>query len=326
MIKSRPKIIVILGPTASGKTKLAVKLASKFNGEIVSADSRQVYRGMDIGTGKDLEDYRVKIRNSKHEIRNKSKIQISKIKTATIPHHLIDVVSPNINFNVAKWLKLTHRAIADILERGKTPFVVGGTGLYISALVLGYKLPGTKPDAQLRKKLEKQSLEKLLIQLEKLDLAIYKKIDKKNKRRVVRAIEICLSHPEGEQMFAHLPKKNKPNFDFLIIGIAKPRNETIKLIDKRTEKQLKQGMIQETELLHRNGVSWKRLDSFGLEYRWVSKYLRGELTREEMIEKLKISVHQFAKRQMTWFRKVKNIRWVKDYSEAKKLYSRFSRL
>jgi len=315
---TRPKVIIILGPTATGKTRLGVRIASKVDGEIISADSRQVYKGMDIGTGKDMGDYCLQVTSNKKQVTKK--LQISNLKTVKIPYHLIDIVSPKTEFNVAKWLVLTKKAIADIHKLGKVPIVVGGTGLYISALVEGFNLAGAKPDKDLRKKLEATPLSRLLARLRKLDPATFKKIDKKNKRRVVRAVEICLV---GKGKASKLRQVEAPEFDFLILGVKRERSEINKLIDRRADKWMKQGIVDEVKKLRRQGVSWKRLDGFGLEYRWVSKYLQGEVGEEEMLSRMKTSIHQFAKRQMVWFGKMGNVKWVRGYEEVVKLAREF---
>ncbi|MBN1779072.1 MAG: tRNA (adenosine(37)-N6)-dimethylallyltransferase MiaA [Candidatus Buchananbacteria bacterium] len=286
MIKN--KVIVILGPTASGKTKLAVELAKKLNGEIISADSRQVYRGMDIGTGKDLDEY------------------------GGIRYHLIDVVDPNDQFSLADYQKLAYQAIEDALKRGKLPIVCGGTGLYISAVVEGYVLPetcNTKHVTQnIRKKLDEMSLDKLLVELEKIDPETFAIIDQKNRRRVQRALEIF--YQTGVTKSAQISKQ-KPPYDFLQIGINLPKKTLYQKIDTRLIERLKkEGMIDEIKNLHENGVSWQRLDDFGLEYRYVSRYLQAQLDYQEMVKQLKQAIRQYTKRQMTWFRRDKNIIWV----------------
>lgn len=298
--KEKEKLIVILGPTASGKTSMAVKLAYKFGGEIVSADSRQVYKGMDIGTGKDLEEY--------------------KIKGKRISHHLIDVVKPKTIFSLAKYQKLAYKAINDIIERGKTPFLVGGTGLYIQAIVDGYILSSAKPDLKLRKKLAELPLKKILTKLKKVDPKTYKIIDKKNRRRVERALEICLltGLPVSKQR-----KKAKPHYEILMLGIYPSKDILYKKIEKRLKERLNQGMIKEVKELHERGLSWKRLEEFGLEYRWISRYLQKKVKYDEMIEGLNKDIKNFAKRQMTWFKRDKRIKWIKNYSEAEKLIKNF---
>lgn len=302
------KIIIILGPTATGKTKLAAKLASKFNGEIISADSRQVYRGMDIGTGKDLKDYKVKL------------------KGAGVPYHLIDVISPKIGFNVAKYQQLAYRAIDDVLSRGKQPFLVGGTGLYIDAVVKGYTFDQIKDqrskikNKRIRKELNKLLLPRLLARLKKIDPATYKVIDKKNRRRVQRALEI---YYETGQPKSAQPAAVPPGYEILILGIKFPLEKIYQKIDSRLEARIKEGMIAEVKKLRRQGVSWKRLDEFGLEYRYVSRYLRGLLSYEQMIAELRQAIHHFAKRQLTWFKRNKDIIWIKNYPEAEKKIKKF---
>lgn len=284
------KVIVIAGTTASGKTKLGVDLAKKFNGEIISADSRQVYKGMDIGTGKDLDEY------------------------GDVKYHLIDIVSPKSDFSVADWQKKAYKAIDDILSRGKLPIVVGGTGLYISALVEGYKLSPVKQNKELRKKLNKKSLEDLVKLLKKIDPVIFKVIDLHNRRRVQRAIEIYYEtgKPKSEQL-----KKQKPKYDFLVLGLTYPREVLNKRIDKRLKQRIdKEKMIEEVADLHKKGVSWKKLFAFGLEYRYVSLYLQKKITKQEMVDDLSKAIKNFAKRQITWFKRDKNIIWIKDKKQA----------
>ena len=295
------KLLVILGPTASGKTKLAVKLAAKLSGEIVSADSRQVYKGMDIGTGKDLKDYFIRIPNIK------------------IPYHLIDIVSPKTEFNLAKYLKLATEAIADIQARGKLPILVGGTGLYLEAVVEGYNLGGLKSDKKLRASLEKKSISQLQKLLHQLDKSYNG--DLTNKRHLIRYIEMV---KQTKLPLKKLLTTSGSKYDCLILGINLPRAEVNRRIDKRLINRIeKQGMIEEVERLHQAVVSWQRLENFGLEYKFVSQYLQGKMDKEEMIAKLAVASHQFAKRQMTWFRRWerqgREIKWIKNYQEAKVL-------
>jgi len=318
---TKNKIIVILGPTASGKTKLAVELASKFNGEIVSADSRQVYRGMDIGTGKDLKDYRLEIPNPNDQLPNKFKIQNSKLKIIEIPYHLIDVANPKEQFDLAQYQKMAFRAIDDILKRGKLPILAGGSGLYLQAVVENYKLSEAKKDLALRKKLEKLSAAELFNKLKKLVPKMAVKLnqsDKNNKRRLIRYLEIV------GQDHNFKSRAGKRKYNALIIGVNFSRDILKQRIFKRLLERLKeQNMIGEVERLHEQGLSWKRLEDFGLEYKFVSLYLEGELQYEEMVEKLNLAIYQFAKRQMTWFKRWEkqgaNINWVKDNKKIEKL-------
>ncbi|MFH1661993.1 MAG: tRNA (adenosine(37)-N6)-dimethylallyltransferase MiaA [Candidatus Falkowbacteria bacterium] len=295
------KILVILGSTASGKTGLAVKLAREFNGEIISADSRQVYKGMDIGTGKDLCEY------------------------GDVPYHLIDVIKPNTKFNLAKYQKLANIAIEDILSRGKLPIIVGGTGLYLQAIVDNFNLSSVKPDKKLREKLEKLDAEKVFKKLEKINSKFANKLnesDKKNKRRLIRYMEIA------SQRECNLESTRIKNYEFLLIGLTWPRKVLLDRIYKRLIDRLeKEGMVDEVKNLHKHGVSWKRLESFGLEYRYVSLYLRKKLTYDEMVEKLNIAIRQFAKKQMSWYKRWEKqgakIYWVKNNNESKKIVNKF---
>ncbi|MDD5071963.1 MAG: tRNA (adenosine(37)-N6)-dimethylallyltransferase MiaA [Patescibacteria group bacterium] len=327
------KIIVVLGPTASGKTTLGVSLARKFNGEIISADSRQVYKGMDIGTGKDLQDYRLEIPNSKFQIPNKIQNPClagrqAKSKTINIPYHLIDVVNPNTKFSLAKYQRLAFKAIDDILRRSKTPIIVGGSGLYLQAVVDNYNLSGTKPDKKLREKLEKESVEDLFLELKNINPKFAERLngsERKNKRRLIRYLEIM----QGEEVRPLArDRASKSSYDFLLLGLTWPREVLKERIYKRLVERLeKENMVGEVEKLHKDGVSWKRLESFGLEYKYISLYLQGKLTYEEIAEKLNRAIGQFAKRQMTWFRRWekqgRKINWVTDGKEAERLVKKF---
>lgn len=304
-----PKIIVILGPTASGKTGLGVRLASKYDGEIVSADSRQVFKGMDIGTGKDLQAYEV--------IKGKKKIKI--------PHHLIDVVSPKVKFDLAQYQKLAFKAIDDILRRGKLPIVVGGSGLYLQAVVDNYSLPKIKPDSGLRKELGKLNIEELFLLIKKANAKLAGKInnsDKNNKRRLIRYAEIL----KGKVDFS--AKKNSKKYEALLIGLACSKEILEERIKKRIIIRLEnEDMIGEVERLKREGLSSVKLESFGLEYKFISWYLRGKMDYDTMVEKLFIASRQFAKRQLVWFRRWEKqgteINWVNNKKEAEKLVRNF---
>lgn len=287
----KPKIIVVLGPTASGKSDLAVKLAKKINGEIISADSRQVYKGMDIGTGK-----------------------ITKKEMASIPHHLLDIISPKKQFSVSQYQKLANQAIKKILKKGKIPIICGGTGLYIDAVIDNVVFPDVPPNYQLRKKLEKLTTAELFEKLRRLDPKRAKNIDKNNPRRLIRALEIVLVSKKP------VPEiKKQRNYDALKIGIKRQPTELKKLIKKRLLKRMEIGMVEEIKKLHKQGVSWKRLFDFGLEYRWVSLGLQKKVSQTEMIEKLNKAIVDYAKRQITWFKHDKEIHWVNNYEQALKI-------
>ena len=289
------KLIVILGSTASGKTSLSIKLAKKFNGDIVSADSRQIYKGMDIGSGK-----------------------VTRKEMAGIPHYLLDVANPKNRFSVAQYQKLAIKAIKNIQKKNKTPFLVGGTGFYIQSIVDGIVIPEVKPDWKLRKKLEKLTTEQLFKKLEKLDPKRAKSIDKHNPRRLIRAIEIVL---KTKKPVPSLAKNGQ--FDVLQIGVTKSQDELKKLVNKRLLKRLdKNAMINEVKKLKKI-LSWKRLEEFGLEYRFVAQYLQGKITRDEMINNIQTESEHYVKRQLTWFKPDKRIKWIKNCKEAEKLIKKF---
>lgn len=294
-VKYNPKIIVVVGPTASGKSSLAVKLAKKFHGEIISADSRQVYEGMNIGTGK-----------------------ITKKEMAKIPHHLLDVANPKKQFTVAQYKRLTDKAIKKIVNRGKIPIICGGTGFYVQAITENISIPEVKPDIKLRIALEKKPTKELFSQLKKLDSRRAKNIDRNNRRRLVRALEIIIK--SGKK----IPElKSAPKYEVLFIGVKCDARKLKELIRTRLLKRLKMGMVKEVINLKKSGLSWKRLEDFGLEYRYVAYYLQNKLSYDEMVKKLQKEIEHYAKRQMTWFNRNKKIRWVETPQRAKKLVKDF---
>jgi tRNA dimethylallyltransferase len=293
------KLLVILGPTASGKTGLSIKLAKKYKGEVVSADSRQVYKGMDIGSGK-----------------------VTKKEMQGVPHWLLDVANPKTRFSVAQYQKLAQKAIKDIQKRGKLPILVGGTGFYIQSIVDGVVIPEIKPDWKLRAKLEKIALPELVKRLAKVDPKRAATIDQNNPRRVVRALEIAI------KLKGPVPtlEPKKPEFNILQIGVNRPKKELKQLINKRLIKRLKNNaMINEVKKL-RKTLSWKRLEEFGLEYKLVAQYLQNKITKQEMIDYIQIESEHYAKRQMTWFKRDKRINWIKNYKEAMLLIDKFFKI
>ncbi len=294
MLNKLRKILIIVGPTSSGKTSLSIKLAKQFNGEVISADSRQVYKGMDLGTGK-----------------------VTKKEMQGIKHYLLDMVSPQTDYNAAKFVRSAQLAIKKIQKKGKLPIICGGTMFWIDALLYG--LPKTvKSDLKLRKKLDKLSAEELFKKLKLLDSARAKNIDKNNKRRLIRALEIVMLTGQP------VPKLNKQSrYDALKIGVKRDKQELKKLIHDRLLVRLKQGMIAEVKSLHEQGVSWRKLDDFGLEYRYISRYLRMELNKEEMIEQLEFAINHYAKRQMTWFKRDKEIIWENKLPEIEKIVKKW---
>jgi len=317
------KLIVILGPTATGKTKLAVDLARKFNGEIISADSRQVFKGMDLGTGKDLAEYGPQ--GAPRAPRGLSgRAKLSPTTASGVPYRLIDIIRPSQEFSVAKYQKLANKAIREAQKSGKLPFLVGGTGLYIDAVIKGYEFAQVESKKltgeNVRKRLDKLSLTQLLSKLKRIDPETYDKIDQKNRRRVQRALEIYYQTGKTK---SETEKQNAPDYEILTIGIRFPLEKIYAKIDKRLDERIDEGMIKEIKKLHSEGVSWKRLDDFGLEYRFVSRYLRGIISEAEMHEQLKNAIHHFAKRQLTWFKRNEDIKWVKNEAQAEKLIKKF---
>lgn len=343
MKTNKPKLIVVLGPTATGKTRLAAALAYKYGGEIISADSRQVFKGMDIGTGKDLQDYYITpemaraIKSSDWaglaEIASKSALKASKSPSGKatkapkrpfkVPFYLIDIIRPMTDFNVAKYQKLAKKAIAEVLAKGKVPLLVGGTGLYIDAIIKNYSLQASIPEAKLkavRQKLDKLSLPQLLAKLKKIDPASYEKIDRQNRRRVQRAVEI---YELTGQRKSEADRMRDSDYELLLIGLKFPLEKIYQKIDSRLEARISEGMAKEIKKLRRAGVSWKRLEDFGLEYRYVSRYLRGLISYDEMVEQLRNEIHHFAKRQLTWFKRNPDINWLSDIKQADKLIKKF---
>jgi tRNA dimethylallyltransferase len=295
MSKKLSKLIVILGPTASGKSKLAIKLSKKFNGEIINADSRQVYKGMDIGTAKP----------TKKEMKG-------------IPHYLLDVASPKRKFTIAQYRKLALKAIEKIQRKGKIPFLVGGTWFYIRAIVDGLVIPEVPPDWKLRKKLEKKSPRELYKILKKLDPERAKTIEKENKRRLIRAIEICKKIGKVPPLkFEPLP------YPVLILGIKIDKKKLMERIKKRFFEWLKKGLIAEVKKLRKMGLSFKRIEEFGMHYREVAKYLQGKISKEEMIENSIREIQNYAKKQMNWFKRDKRVNWVLNYKEAEILVKEY---
>lgn len=270
-------MITILGPTASGKTPFAAALARRIGGEIISADSRQVYRRMDIGTGKDLDDY------------------------GEVPYHLIDIAEPGTKYNLFQYQHDFLKAYEDIRSRGVTPILSGGTGLYLEAVLKGYQLAPVPENKQLRASLEGKSLEELTQMLVKLKRKngtnMHNKTDVDSAQRAIRAIEIELFNGENPQEGAQIPP-----IDSLIIGVDIDREERRRKISRRLKQRLETGMVEEVKALLDSGIPADDLIYYGLEYKFVTEYIIGKTTYEEMYRSLEIAIHQFAKRQMTWFR------------------------
>ncbi|MDO8470715.1 MAG: tRNA (adenosine(37)-N6)-dimethylallyltransferase MiaA [bacterium] len=289
-------LVVILGPTSSGKSSLAVRLAKKLHGEVVSADSRQLYKELSVGTG-----------------------MISKKGMRGVPHHLLRVVSIKKNFGVAQYQREALKIIGKIRVKGKLPFLVGGSALYIYAVADGLMFPSVKPNLVLRKKLGKLSIQELQKKLKALDPQRAKTVDRQNPRRLIRAIEIVLSTKKPVPLL----KKQSAFSPLLFIGIRKSPIELKKSIQKRVGERLRKGWVQETKKLLKSGVSQKQIREIGLGYQWMLSYLKHEISKEELVERIQRAESDFARRQMSWFRKDRRIHWIKNKKGAMRLFRSF---
>ncbi len=279
MLKSLKNLLVICGPTASGKTRLAVSCALHLQGEIVSADSRQVYRGMDIGTGKDLSEYNT--------------------PSGTVPFHLIDIADPTELYTLFHYQQDCYTVIADILGRGKLPVLTGGTGLYIEAVLNNYRIPNVPENYSLRKSLMKKTKDVLAEHLRMQDPRLHAATDLSSKKRIVRALEIAaFAKNHTIQWGIDQPPAVSP----VIIGIARPREELLKGIDRRLRERLDAGMVEEVENLLASGIPVERFNYFGMEYKHVARYLNKQVSYKTMVNELARDIHRLAKRQMTYFR------------------------
>ncbi len=281
-------LVAIVGPTAVGKSRLALRLAQDFNGEIVSADSRQVYRHMDIGTAKPCRQER-----------------------ALVPHHLIDIINPNEDFSLAQYQRLAYRAIDDIQQRNKLALLVGGSGLYIWSVLEGWGIPQVPPDPEFRHSLAEKvaagGTDKLYQELVKIDPVAARKIDPHNIRRVIRALEV--SRGAGSP-FSQLQHKKSPHFNALIIGLTADRAELYRRIDSRVDEMLEQGLVEEVQKLVNMGYDFNLPAMSGIGYKQIGSFLSGELTLATAIEQIKFETHRFARRQYNWFRLSDNrIKW-----------------
>lgn len=295
-IKPLPKVIVLVGPTASGKTALSVKLAKKFDGEIISADSRQIYRGLDIGTAKPTSQ-----------------------EQQAIPHHLIDIRNPNQPYTVAQYKRDCVKVIRQILKKDKLPIIVGGTGLYIKAVVDNLTIPRVKADPLLRYELEQElqgrGLNFLYNELVKLDPEAAYIVDPHNPRRVIRALEIAMS---TKKPFSETRRQGKPLFQFFQIGISQPKEKLRERINKRIDTMTGEGLIDEVKnLIKKYPAGMSAFEAIG--YREIINYLNGKSSLEEAVELMKKNTWHFAKRQLTWFRKDKNIHWATTQTQAEEL-------
>lgn len=282
-----PKILAIVGPTASGKTRFAIKLAKKFKGELISADSRQIFKGMDIGTGKDK----------------------------SYPQHLIDIVTADKEFSVADFQKNALGIINKILQLKGLPILVGGTGLYIDAVLKGYIIPPLEKESKkLRAKLDKLETVILLKMLKRKDPETFKKIDPHNKRRIIRALEVTML--QGRP-FSNLQKKKKPHFEALVLAIDVPRKRLYQRIEERIDAMMKKGLVKEVKKLSKHySPNLPSMSAIG--YKEIGQYLKGKISLKQAIAEIKKNSKDFARRQLTWFKRDKNVKWVKNYKQAEK--------
>jgi len=280
-------LVGIVGPTAIGKSKLAIRLAQLVDGEIVSADSRQVYCYMDIGTAKPNRQER-----------------------ALVPHHLIDVVDPDQDFSLALYQEMAYRAVADIQRRGKVALLVGGSGLYVRAIIGGFRIPQIPPDPELRHNLEEKAAREggqaLHWELEQIDPDAARRIDPRNTRRLLRALEV---YRVSGMPFSQL-QRSSPPFRTLLIGLTTERRDLYQRIDSRVDRMMEQGLVQEAEGLLQRGYSFELPSMSGLGYKQIGQYLQGEMALDEAVKQIKFKTHRFARHQYAWFRlKDESIRW-----------------
>jgi tRNA dimethylallyltransferase len=275
------RLIAIVGPTGIGKSRLAIHLASVFQGEIISADSRQVYRHLDIGTAKP-----------------------SPSELSRVPHHLIDIINPDDDFSLAQYQQMVNQAIEDIVKRGRLPFLVGGTGLYVKAVLEGWQVPRVSPDREFRYNREKRTSERSIDELyEELVIAdpdAAAKIDRRNVRRVIRALEV---HAKAGKAFSQLGRKKTPAFTPFIIGLTTDRAELYRMVDHRVDEMIERGLVREMENLQKMGYHLDLPSMSGIGYRQVGQFLKGELTLEEATQKMKTETHRFIRHQYAWFRR-----------------------
>jgi tRNA dimethylallyltransferase len=299
------KIIAIVGPTGVGKTRLALYLASRFNGEIINADSRQIYQYMDIGTAKP-----------------------SKKEFLFVPHHLFDITTPDKEFSLAEYQKLVYKSIKDIQKRGNLPFLVGGSGLYVWAVIEGWVIPKVAPDNEFRKALERKAAEgaadELYKELKDIDPAAAGKIDPHNVRRVIRALEVSKNAPVP---FSELQKKQPPPFQSIIIGLTAERKELYRRVDERVDNMFKKGFVEEVKNLLAKGFDLNLPAMSSIGYRETGQYIQGEMTLDEAIYKIKVGTHRFIRHQYSWFHlKDERIKWFDvdktDKEEVEKWLSR----
>ena len=305
--KSLPKLIILLGPTACGKTSWSLNLAKKVNGDIVSADSRQIYKKMDIGTAKVRGEWR------RNGLRKTYYVE-------DVPHHLIDFLDPGKFFTMAEFRDKAIKYAKLANSQQKLPFIVGGTGLYIHSVVDNLQVPRIAPNKKLRKSFEEKNCEELMRLLTTLDPVTAKTVDVNNKRRIIRALEVCIlsGSPFSEQQ-----KKGEPLFDILQIGIEVDREVLHERINERVDIMVKEGLVEEIRQLLRQKYSWELPSMSGIGYKQFKDYFEGKNDIDTAIELLKRDTRRYARRQLTWFRRDPRIKWCRDYKQAEKLVEEF---
>lgn len=307
MNRQHKKLITVLGPTAGGKTTWSLELAKKYNGEVVNCDSRQIYKWMNVGTAKEP---------GKWKNLNKRRAYVIE----GIPHYLIDFLTPDVDFSVAEFQRRAIRRIKEIQRRGKVPFLVGGTGLYIKAVVDNMKIPQVKANQNLRDSLETKDNEELWHLLGRMDPGALKVVDPQNKRRIIRALEVCIltGKPFSEQRGMGVPI-----FETLQIGIRVPREELQGRINRRVQHMLERGLINEVKLLRNKGYKWDAPGMSGIGYKEMGNYIRGHMDLQEATELLRRNTSRYSRRQETWFKRDHRIKWIDDRKKAHKVVSEF---
>ena len=306
-IRKQPKLIVILGSTACGKTSWSLKLARKINGEIISSDSRQIYKKMNIGTAKEPGEWR------RNGLRKTYYIE-------DIPHHLIDFLDPGKRFTVAEFRDKALKYTKLAYKENRIPIVAGGTGLYIKSIVDNYQIPRVPPNKKLRQSLGEKSNEELLNLLKRMDADAVKKVDPNNKRRIIRALEVCILSGEP---FSAQKQKGDSLFDVLQIGINVPKDVLYDRINKRVDEMMEMGLLEEVEILLKQKYSWELPSMSGIGYRQFKDYFEKKKSLEEVTDLLKRDTRRYAKRQLAWFKRDERIKWCDNYDQAEKLVEEF---
>lgn len=299
-----PKIIVIVGATSSGKTRLGLLLAKQFNGEVISADSRQVYKKMDVGTAKPPGSWK-KVNGQETYL------------VEGIPHYMMDIVDPGHEMSLAEFKKQTNVHINDILSRGKLPIVVGGTGLYIWGIVDNLSMPAAAPNKTLRRSLEKRTMPELLLWLKKVDPQSFEKIDRQNPRRVIRALEVAILTGES---FTKQREQDPSLYEALQIGLHRPLAELYQRVDVSVDGQIKSGLVEETTSLMKQKYGWKLPSMSSIGYKQMGDYLEGRTTLVQAVATIKSATRKYIKRQLTWFKRDERIKWINaDDDDAARL-------